>query len=185
MTIMQTKTGRRFDLTNPASTPIDVLDVAWSLSMLARFNGHATRFYSVAEHSCRMARFADQFFGGDRELQLACLLHDAHEAFLGDVSSPVKNAIGDVWAKFESPIVLIVREQLGAPEPGSPAWDAVKRLDRIMLWNEREQLMAESDGVDWDFSGEDRVQLPRFALTEYKPAFWTDRFLELYEELRS
>lgn len=60
--------------------------VAHALSQLCRFTGHTPYPYSVAEHSVLAARH----WGTTREQKLALLLHDAHEAFFGDINSPLK-----------------------------------------------------------------------------------------------
>ena len=80
-----TRYGKIVDYNNPTSEMIDVKDIAYSLSKICRFNGHSRHFYSVAQHSTIVARsFTDPV---DR---LYVLLHDGHEAYTGDLTSPFK-----------------------------------------------------------------------------------------------
>jgi len=84
---IQTISGRKFPLAEPDPNQIDIEDIAHALSMLCRFNGHCTQFYSVAEHSMHVSHEISN------DLALAGLLHDAAEAYLGDVPSPLKKEL--------------------------------------------------------------------------------------------
>jgi hypothetical protein len=83
---IQTFTGRAFDLFDPQPDQICLEDIAHSLSQICRFTGHCGRFYSVAEHCWEMS---DLIESDDPAVKLAALMHDAHEAYLGDISSPM------------------------------------------------------------------------------------------------
>jgi uncharacterized protein len=89
MTVIITKTGGRVDLTDPLSLDnhFTVEDIAAGLSKQCRFNGQIDRFYSVAEHSVLVSRMVPD------SLALAALMHDAAEAYLGDVVTPLKSLI--------------------------------------------------------------------------------------------
>lgn len=76
--------GVLLDINNPELTDINIEDIAWSLSNINRFNGHLQIQISVARHSLEVSELVPE------ELQLAALLHDAPEAYLGDVTRPVK-----------------------------------------------------------------------------------------------
>lgn len=84
-----TYTGLHFPLLKPEYFHFNILDIAHALSQLCRFTGHTSSFYSVAQHSVMVASLvpADQ--------ALAALMHDAAEAYLGDVSSPLKALLPD------------------------------------------------------------------------------------------
>ena len=83
---MMTHTGRHVDPLNVRAEDICLEDIAFALSNLCRFGGHV-RFYSVAEHCVRVCRAAPP------ELQRAALLHDAAEAYIGDIIRPLKRSI--------------------------------------------------------------------------------------------
>lgn len=83
-----TQSGRLIDLYDPDPDDFDIRDIALGLSNIHRFNGQTRPGYSVAQHSVLVA----MMFNGmnDARLQLAALLHDAHEAYTGDIVRPVK-----------------------------------------------------------------------------------------------
>lgn len=92
MTSITTYTKKTFDPLAPKEEFLDIHDIAHSLSLLCRANGHFPEFYSVGEHCLNCAREA-QARGYSVRVQLACLLHDASEAYLSDVTRPVKSAL--------------------------------------------------------------------------------------------
>ena len=84
---ISTFTGKKFHYLNPQPDEIDIRDIAHALSLTCRFGGHCREFYSVADHSIRVA---DEV---GRDYKLSALLHDAHEAYLHDVPRPIKQDI--------------------------------------------------------------------------------------------
>ncbi|MEM4379972.1 MAG: hypothetical protein QXL01_04720, partial [Thermoplasmatales archaeon] len=82
---IETYSGKKFDYL--AQSELDIEDIAHALSNLCRFNGHTRVFYSVAEHSVNVSSMVPP------ELKIAALLHDAAEAYIGDVPSPLKQLI--------------------------------------------------------------------------------------------
>jgi hypothetical protein len=101
LTWKQTYTGRVFDLLSPTPDSVCIEDIAHSLSMLCRFNGHCRLFYSVAEHSVHVWRRVREL-GGTRFVQQQALLHDAAEAYTGDMASPMKLAMRALWRSTPS-----------------------------------------------------------------------------------
>ena len=89
MSCIKTYTGVMFDPLNPDTELIDIVDIAHALSMLCRANGHFKSFYSVGQHSINCMKEA-KARGYSEKVQLACLLHDASEAYLSDVTRPVQ-----------------------------------------------------------------------------------------------
>jgi len=102
-----TYTGKLFDLLNPVPEMVCIEDIAHSLSLICRYTGHTKEFYSVAQHCTLMAE-CTQLFGNP----LARLLHDAAEAYIGDMSSPWKQMlwIADQPIKYNSPFFRPVKE---------------------------------------------------------------------------
>ena len=89
MSFIRTFSGLHFDPVEPDEERIRIGDVAHALSLLCRANGHVRHFYSVAQHSIVCAKEAEAR-GLNAKICFACLLHDASEAYLSDVTRPVK-----------------------------------------------------------------------------------------------
>jgi hypothetical protein len=139
MNCILTHTGRRFDLFEPDADMIDPRDISHSLAHLCRFNGHTREFYSVAQHSCIVADLVPE------EHKLAALLHDAAEAYLGDMTRPLKQWI-HAYQDFEYWTWRRVCERFDIPSelPG-----CVQQADLIALATERRDLMS-TDPAIWD-----------------------------------
>lgn len=143
---MITRTGRKFMPASFSDADIDICDIAHALSNLCRFNGHTARFYSVAEHCLHVADLLEHM-DCDRETVLAGLLHDAAEAYTGDIISPIKHLAGQlpeiatdllfaILRKFNPSFVM--REDFGQRMAD------VKRADLICLVSEGEALTLNS-----------------------------------------
>lgn len=143
MTWMITATGRDFHLSGAASlgNQIDLADIAHALAQINRYTGHTTRPYSVAEHSLLVADIA-QRAGATPMVQLAALLHDAHEAYTGDVSSPVKWALGNAWTEFETSMERAVRRHFNLQSVFASQGHLIKHYDLVALATERRDLTA-------------------------------------------
>lgn len=123
------------------SNQIDIRDVAQALAQINRFTGHCHRPYSVAEHSLLVADLAKRE-GRSATLQLACLMHDAHEAYSSDMSSPAKNAIGLSWGVFETRQADIVRRQFGLLTTFTAYRQLIGHYDLVALATERRDLTS-------------------------------------------
>jgi hypothetical protein len=135
---MQTFTGRAFYPLDPRGEDIDVLDIAHGLSLLCRYGGQCARFYSVAEHCVLMSRAVAP------ENALWALLHDATEAYMGDLIRPLKRALPD-YAQAELNLMLVIASRFGLRwdynrPGGEPA--EVKAADTRILVDERAALMT-------------------------------------------
>lgn len=107
MTWIQTKTGKKVSLIAPDPATICLEDIAWALANQCRFNGHTRgAFYSVCEHSLRVAHLLPE------ELKLAGLLHDAAEAYMGDIVRPLKEMLPNIRA-IEAGLLRAIAEALG------------------------------------------------------------------------
>lgn len=105
--------------------------IAHALSHLCRFNGHTRDFYSVAQH-CVLASYVVP-----PEFAFEALMHDRVEAFIGDVSAPLKQFLLD-YQRIEKMLEEESAAVFGLPYPMSPE---VKRADTAMLFSERRDLM--------------------------------------------
>ena len=144
-----TRSGVRFSLTRPTPEMVRLDDIAFALAHVNRFTGHAGA-YSVAEHSVRAS-----WLGKTKRERAYLLLHDAHEAYIGDLSSPLKNEIGRYRvADIARRIDAAVHRRFGLPWPRSKRVEGlVNRADLVMLATERRDLMPA--GEEWD------IELPR------------------------
>ena len=95
-----------FDPLQPDTALIDIQDIAHALSMLCRANGHFKSFYSVGQHCINCAKEAARR-GYSRRVQLGCLLHDGSEAYLSDVTRPVKQVM-PMYLQIEEPLQKVI-----------------------------------------------------------------------------
>ncbi|MBI2850148.1 MAG: metal-dependent phosphohydrolase [Chloroflexi bacterium] len=163
---MTTYTGKKFHYLNPQPDEIDIKDIAHHLSLICRFTGASRVFYSVAEHSVRVARLLP------KELQLAGLLHDAAEAYINDISRPVKYS--HKLEATEKGIILAIDRKFGVETDIA----LVKEMDSRMLATEARDLLLNTDG--W-------AKLPE-PLSEtvipWTSALAESRFLSIFDSLR-
>lgn len=128
---MITYTGGEFWPLDPRPEEINMEDIAHSLALLCRFNGHCQKFYSVAQHSV----IVSQIVNSPRD-RLPALLHDAAESYIGDIIIPFKNSLNQV-KKIEKEIMDAVHSRFGV---GNYDADEVKRADKIALFAEMREL---------------------------------------------
>lgn len=145
--------GRRLDLLDPTPVDIEVEDIAHGLAFVARWNGQTAgdHAYSVAEHSllvtdlfCRMQPKAPA------KWQLAALLHDAPEYVIGDMISPVKNAVGPGYEALDERLAAAIHIRFGLPAKiPATVKKQIKKADKVSAWMEATQIagftVAEAD----------------------------------------
>jgi hypothetical protein len=131
---LQTYTGRAFPILTPTVEDVDPRDIAHALSMICRYGGHASRFYSVAEHCLLISEAVSP------ENAAWGLLHDAGEAYLGDVITPLKRLLPD-YKVIEHRLqdVICDRFKLNRECPAE-----VHEADRRILHDERPMLLSRS-----------------------------------------
>jgi predicted RNase H-like nuclease len=134
-----TFSGEDFTPLSPKIEQIKIIDIAHALSMLCRANGHFERFYSVGQHSINCAIEAESR-GFSKEIQLACLLHDASEAYLSDMTRPVKNMLAD-YLKIEDFMQSMIYEKYLPSALSDSELSIVKAIDDDMLVCEFNALM--------------------------------------------
>lgn len=141
----ETYTGAQFYLLDPRMDEVLFDDIAHSLSHQCRYTGHCLQWYSVAEHCCLLADYTrDVLKLGPRE-QYWALMHDASEAYTGDISRPLKYGIPGLKDSLNH-IEVAVFKALDMPHP-EPRW--LKQIDARMIVDERAQNMVDS-GNDWN-----------------------------------
>jgi hypothetical protein len=171
---IETYTGKQFHILAPQPEEIDIYDIAHALSMQCRYTGHCEAFYSVAEHSYIVSLLVP------KEHALAALFHDASEAYLTDVASPVKPHLTN-YKELEDTIMTAIAKKVGFIYPLSYE---VKQADRAMLKTEAKYLMP-SGGSTWNQEqfgdGSVKGKIPKcLQPIEAKQLFLT-RFWELSE----
>jgi len=127
--------GRKFNFLNPEPTSIFIEDIAHALSLQCRFNGHSTDFYSVAEHSVEVSKLVESQ-GATNKIIMTALLHDAAEAYIGDVVSPLKKVLED-YQEIEHRVESAIAERFSLVFPMP---DIVKRADKETLEREFRSL---------------------------------------------
>lgn len=135
---VSTRSGRRVALLNPSPAQIVIGDIAHGLAHQCRFNGQTNQFYSVAQHSVLVASILP------RELRLAGLLHDASEAYLGDIVQPLKALLPD-YQTIEANFCKVLGARFNVDLQPNPA---LHQADLIVLATERRDLMP-MDTTDW------------------------------------
>lgn len=126
-----TLSGKFFDILKPEEYTFDIEEIATSLSNICRYTGHVNSFYSVAEHSVLVSRIVP------KRLALAGLLHDASEAYLGDVSSPLKKLLPE-YKRIEERVQQAIAKQFGLG--GNLSHTAIHEADKRMYWQERQGI---------------------------------------------
>lgn len=149
---IETHGGKRMWFLNPEAKMVDIDDIAHSLSNQCRFSGHTSRFYSVAEHSMNVAM---ELFDQSPVIRMQGLLHDASEAYLLDIPSPVKIYLTN-YKELEEKIMQAIFDKYNLVLPLDYM---VKEADSVMLKREAEELLP-SRGKDW--------------INKY-PTLWTSR----------
>lgn len=151
-TVIETFTGSFFDYRTPDPQTVRLEDIARALSQTCRFGGHTRVFFSVAEHALLVRSLVVQ--AGHPELAFAALHHDSHEAYIGDIPTPLKNLLGDDYRRCvhraDTAIAIalrIPREQFHHP--------VVREADQTAMWIEARNLKASGGwGPEWGFDGD-------------------------------
>jgi len=140
-----TALGDKFDFDNPESSYMDIYQIGLSLSKQCRFNGHTSVFYSVAQHSVLVSYYLPP------ELALAGLLHDASEAFIGDLVTPLKKRFPE-FKELEDKIQRAINLRFNLPLTVDPR---IKQTDLRVLATEKRDVMPPNnyhwailDGID-------------------------------------
>ena len=135
---VNTYTGKKFSFVNPRPEDICIEDIAHHLSNICRFNGAVREFYSVAQHSilvCNHVNEKNKAWG---------LLHDAAEAYISDLPSPIKQLSGMYnYRIIENAILECVAERFGLLKEIP---DEVLGADLIALYTEAEKLGVNHSG---------------------------------------
>lgn len=163
---IRTFTGKYVNIFKPDVSMFCIKDIAHALSMIPRFGGHLPGFYSVAQHSLAVCNSV----GNDYQLQ--ALMHDASEAYLMDIPSPIKHNLWN-YQDIEEELMYNIAHVF---KFDWPIYEQVKLADRKMLQWEWDNLMvSETTGRYWTSDG--------IKVTYWTPAQAEYNFLRKYDEI--
>lgn len=170
---MLMNSGCRYWPLDPRPGDFDIKDIAHGLAHTCRWGGQVDQFYSVAEHSVLVSRYVR------RELRMNALMHDAAEAFVGDIPRPLKRILGANYKLIEDRTHEAIAIQYGITKEMHPQ---VKEIDNRITVDERQQLFANNDDdLPWMFSSS--VGLGVEITNPLPPALAKKLFLETYYRL--
>ena len=170
MSWIQVYSGGSFDPAHPLVEEVSIVDIAHSLSQLCRFTGHSRSFYSVAQHSVLVSQNVPA------GMELAGLLHDTAEAYLGDMSAPVKRLFPDFEA-MELRVLAVIAAKYKLTLPFPPE---VFQVDKRMVMTERREVLLPSV-LEWRMKYEPYdFQIIPAGPAEAEKMFLT-RFFDLWE----
>lgn len=178
---IETYGGGYFDFENPRATDIEIIDITRSLSNTCRFAGHIDGFYSVAEHALLVERLVREA-GLPDDVCYAALHHDSHEAYLGDIVTPLKATLGVAWERLQWRTDLAICQRLGIDQ-GLLSHPAVKAADAQALLIEAARLKR-SHGVGEHWGTKRAARVPSGAVRCFTPYQVEALFLRRHHELK-
>lgn len=174
-----TASGRRLYILDPDPEELSIEDIAQGLSRICRFGGHTREHYSVAQHSLLVSHVVPPCYA------LEGLLHDASEAYLGDIIRPLKMLLPgyrQIEKRWEDVIASRFGLLFASQHVGGDAKLVVKEADLVALATERRDLMHANEFLDGVAAWESRAALPE----KIQPMPEEDArecFLDRYREL--
>lgn len=173
---IQTLSGRRVNPLDAAPGDIDPADIARALANTCRFGGHSNAFYSVAQHSAIVCDLLEERGATPDEL-LAALLHDAAEAYLGDLPHPLKHRseLGAAFRVAEKRLEAVIAERFALPDASA----RVKPLDKALLATERRTFSE----VTWHWPELDGAEELELEIEPWAPARAQEEFARRYERI--
>lgn len=169
---IHTFTGGRFWPLDPDPKDMNIVDIAHALSNQCRFTGHVREFYSVAQHCVLVS------YQVPEEDALWGLLHDATEAYLVDMASPVKMQMPEfrrAEARLEECVAAAFNLPLAVPQ-------SVHHADRVLLVTEKRDLL--SDSGSFSVIHTQGAEPLKQAITPWLPSEAKQAFLRRYRQLR-
>jgi len=170
---IQTCTGMKFHFTEVDQYPFDLEDFAQPLSLLCRFVGHISKFYSVGEHCIHVASLLESR-GYNPQTVWFGLIHDAGEAFIGDISRPLKHLVEDTIRPIEEKILkgICVNYKVNYTNVDR---EAVHTADLDLCSTEALKLLPHDPIEDWHLIGTPivSIDLPCWTPEETKERYYS------------
>ena len=132
---IRTNSGLYINVFDPKPEVICIEDIAHAEAAIPRFAGHLNKHYSVAQHSLMAAELATP------KNRKAALLHDATEAFMLDMPTPIKNQLPE-YKLAEDRLMAVIAEKFGIQFPFDPE---IKEIDKYLVNLEWEKLVRNPD----------------------------------------
>lgn len=174
MSYIQTYTGQKFYPFDPKIESISIIDIAHCLSNICRYAGHTKHFYSVAEHCVVMSELFPSF-------AKIALLHDAAEAYFGDLPRPIKEAIPE-FKHYEHKLLAMIFKKFKMEFSGIEL-SIIEKMDVSLLAHEKHHpfLMKHENKISW---GEiDSIQISEYHEFEcWNPQEAEYKFLEAFRK---
>ena len=170
---LRTILGYEYEFDKPFEYDYPVEEIAHALSMLCRYGGHSPVHYSVAQHSVLASYIVDD------EFALTALLHDAAEAYLGDMVAPLKALIPE-YRNLEAKVQYAIHRNHGSHRQPQPE---VKKADLVMLATEKRDVLKDEDGSIWaSIAGVIPLPITIVPMTTMEAR---TAFMERYTEIKS
>ena len=172
-----TYTGKKFYHLDPKPEMVCIEDIAHALSQTCRWTGHTRFHYSVAQHSVYASLICPP------EFALDCLMHDASEAYLGDMNRPLKHftAAGPAYREIEEKVEEVIFKKFGVR---FPLPEVVKEADTQMLYAEKSQLMNVTEATKYEARKWNRDETEaNIRVEKWTPRRAEKMFLRRFKEL--
>lgn len=180
MSWISTWTGRQVCPLDPKPDQISIEDIAHGLSNKCRYNGQSL-FYSVAEHSVHLTDWCLRRGHGDKGLAICALLHDAAEAYLPDITAPIKPLFKE-FKGCEDKMLAVIFEALGVTTTCELYENIIKDADNRICLNERGAVMPNhKPEIQWPV--DNLNPLDGIEIFSWPPGEAYDNFMECYREL--
>lgn len=169
-----THSGIQYQLQNPHPGQVRISDIAHSLSHVCRWGGHTKHLYSVAQHSVLISHLFR-----DKDIALQALLHDATEAYLGDIPRPLKRLLGKVYSDLEEAHNRAIMDKFSLPHELHPS---IKEVDNQITVDERGVLFA-CPVSEMDHEFKRGVPNAAFDMSHWRPEQAKHLFVQRYLDL--
>ncbi len=182
---MMTVSGTDYIPARLDGADIRIEDIAHALSLICRFGGHTKEHYSVAQHSLLVLRILASS-DVSPEVQLAGLMHDAHEAYIGDIPTPIKATLGSAWKALEAQAASTVQDAFDLKQVMRQYKPIIKHADLVALATERRDLTRfdTNQNFAWDILvGVSPFHEPA-TTGSWSPQWWAELFFNEFKVLR-
>jgi hypothetical protein len=185
---IDTTTGVRFDFDDFSAADIRLADIAGALSRVCRFGGHARCFYSVAQHAVLVHDLVID--AGRRDLALSALHHDSHEAYAGDIPTPLKRRLAsetNYYTELCANLDAAIGDALGfvAPIKDSDDYAAIDAADQTAFLIEAHHLLHDGGAAVFAERGHDADALSTRPLNPLAPPDAEEAFLAAHNAART